>query len=69
MKYEHYLPKDGFIEVDLTAYSNPKLIGYNYFYSQSHHIGDIKVKMENKKLIIYGFYRLGKRFNTMHLIL
>jgi len=62
MYFNHYLPKDGYLEVDLSSYSNPKLIGYNYFYSEYYNVGDIKVKMENKKLIIYGFHQLGMKW-------
>jgi len=63
------VPKDGYLEIDISAYTNPKLIGYKYYYSEYYSSGDIKVKMENRKLIVYGFNKLGKKFNYVHLML
>jgi len=51
---ESYTHKLGCLRMDLSMYQNPKLIGYKSIYYNSYDKGDIKIKIENKILFIYG---------------
>lgn len=66
---ESYSHKLGCHRLDMSVYSDPKLIGYKSIYLNTYDKGDIKMKMENKILYIYGHELLSKATHYYLLLL